>query len=82
MKEDQQIEKEVVNFFKKLYSTNDEQRQPIHGLNWGYIIEKRASWLDWFSEEEIKEAIFEGSKDKALGLDRFNFAFFRVLRNG
>lgn len=36
-----------------------------------------ATWLERpFEENEIRKAVFECSKEKTLGLDGFNFAFF------
>lgn len=81
MKEYQQLEVEMMSIFKKLYSTNDKQRQRIHGLDWGCILEKRMSWLERpFEEKEIKRAILECSKYRAFGPNRYNFAFFYKCR--
>lgn len=51
----------------------------MSGLNWGCILEK-ATWLETpFEEDEVRKAIFECSKEKALGPNSFNFAFFLIV---
>ncbi|VVA25489.1 Hypothetical predicted protein, partial [Prunus dulcis] len=52
-----EIELEIINFFKNLYSSNVEAGWCLEGLNWNAISVEEAEWLDRpFEEEEVKRA--------------------------
>ncbi|XP_008240490.1 PREDICTED: uncharacterized protein LOC103338990 [Prunus mume] len=73
---DGEIELEIINFFKNLYSSNTEAGWCLKGLNWNAINVEEAEWLERpFEEEEVKRAVFDCGTDKSSGPDRFMLLF-------
>ncbi|RVX06781.1 hypothetical protein CK203_014972 [Vitis vinifera] len=71
------ITKEILLYFKRLYSSPPEESWRVEGIDWSPISEESASRLDSpFSEEEIFNAIFQLDRDKAPGPDGFTIAVF------
>ena len=72
------ITKEILLYFKKLYSSPPGEFLRVEGIDWSPISEESASRLDSpFSEEEIFNAIFQLDRDKASGPDDFTIAVFQ-----
>lgn len=67
-----QIEKALINLYK-FYMIKNFLREAWFGIWKGKVISaQNASWLEKdFTLEEIKEATFELTKDKALGPEIF-----------
>ena len=42
----EEIEKQIVNFFKSLFSSNEEVCWGLEGINWCSISESEAAWLE------------------------------------
>ncbi|KAL6288610.1 hypothetical protein ACE6H2_006120 [Prunus campanulata] len=79
LEEETHIEKEVINFFKNLYTSNTTVGWGIEGLNWSPISEREAVWLERpFELEEIRKAVFECGKDKSPGPDGFSMCFYQT----
>ncbi|VVA41200.1 PREDICTED: RNA-directed DNA polymerase, partial [Prunus dulcis] len=73
-----EIELEIINFFKNLYSSNVEAGWCLEGLNWNAISVEEAEWLDRpFEEEEVKRAVFDCGIDKSPGPDGFSMLLFQ-----
>lgn len=73
-----EIEFEVINFFKILYSSNEEAGWGLEGLNWNRISNDEAVWLERpFEEEEVKRAVFDCRRDKSPGLDGFSMLLYQ-----
>ncbi|CAL8991500.1 unnamed protein product [Prunus brigantina] len=73
-----EIELEIINFFKNLYSSNAEAGWCLEGLNWNAISVEEAEWLERpFEEEEVKRAVFDCGSDKSPGPDRFSMLLFQ-----
>ena len=72
------ITKEILLYFKKLYSSPPGEFLRVEGIDWSPISEESASRLDSpFSEEEIFNAIFQLDRDKASGSDGFTITVFQ-----
>ncbi|XP_020420593.1 uncharacterized protein LOC18774736 [Prunus persica] len=73
-----EIELEIINFFKNLYSSNAEAGWCLEGLNWNAISVEEAEWLERpFEEEEVKRAVFDCGIDKSPGPDGFSMLLFQ-----
>ncbi|CAL8157492.1 unnamed protein product [Prunus armeniaca] len=73
-----EIELEIINIFKNLYSSNAEARWCLEGLNWNAISAEEAEWLERpFEEEEIKRAVFDCGTDKLPRPDGFSMLLFQ-----
>ncbi|BFG29908.1 hypothetical protein CerSpe_161820 [Prunus speciosa] len=73
-----EIESEAINFFKNLYSSNDEVGWGVEGLNWCPISSEKAAWIERpFEEVEVRNAVFDCGKDKSPGADGFTLFFFQ-----
>ena len=72
------ISKEIVNFFGKLYSKPKGASWRIEGVDWVIILGESAVWLDRpFSEEEVQMTVFQLNKEKAPGSDGFTIAVYQ-----
>lgn len=72
------IESEAINFFKRLYSSNEEVGWGVEGLNWCPIGMVQAAWIKRpFEEEEVRIVVFYCRKDKSPGADGFTLFFFQ-----
>ncbi|CAL9004761.1 unnamed protein product [Prunus brigantina] len=75
---EREIELEIINFFKKLYSSNEEAGWCLVGLIWNAISGEEAVWLERpFEEEEVKRAVFDCGTDKSPGPDGFSMLLFQ-----
>lgn len=77
--EDQEvIEQELINFFIKMYSRNNEVKRALEGINGCPISEEKATWLGRpFVEEEIRTSVFDYGTDKSPGPDGFSMTMFQ-----
>ncbi|KAM2004953.1 hypothetical protein FF1_000090 [Malus domestica] len=74
----EEIEAETINFFKSLYSCNEETCWGIEGINWSSINAGEADWLERpFEELEVHNAVFDCGKDKSPGPDGFSMHLFQ-----
>ncbi|VVA31869.1 Hypothetical predicted protein, partial [Prunus dulcis] len=72
------IEREVIRFFKGLFSSNENAGWGVDGLNWCPISQTEADWLERpFELEEVQKAVFDCGKDKSPGPDGFSMSFFQ-----
>ncbi|KAI5329624.1 hypothetical protein L3X38_029021 [Prunus dulcis] len=72
------IESEANNFFKRLYSSNEEVGWGVEALNWCPIGMVQAAWIKRpFEEEEVRIVVFYCGKDKLPGADGFTLFFFQ-----
>ncbi|KAJ9685197.1 hypothetical protein PVL29_017290 [Vitis rotundifolia] len=72
------ISEEIVNFFGKLYSKPVGDSWRVEGVDWVPINGESAVWLDRpFSEDEVRMAVFQLNKEKALGPDGFTIAVYQ-----
>lgn len=70
------IESEIIRFYKQLYTGGDRDRPQLDGVEFKQISPHSSLLIEGFVEEEIKEAIVQFRKDKAPGLDGFPIVFF------
>lgn len=71
------IEREIVHFFKKLYSSDNRSRPQMDGVSFRQLSRSHISFLEGhFRKEEIKEAVFGLGNDRVPGPDGFPIAFF------
>lgn len=69
----EEIDKQIVNFFKSLFSSNEEVCWGLEGINWCSISEYKAAWLErHFEELEVQRAVFDCERDKSPGPDGFS----------
>ena len=72
---EEEIVKEILNFFEALYKGEDNQKVGIEGLDWAAICRESKEFLEQpFSEEEVKVALFQCDGDKAPEPDGFSMA--------
>ena len=73
------IVREIVGFFKTLYSQRIPEFRGFIGVDWEGISSFSSAWHERpFTEEEIKEAVFQCDRGKALGPDGFSMAVFQT----
>ncbi|CAL8998321.1 unnamed protein product, partial [Prunus brigantina] len=72
-----EIELEIINFVKNLYSSNAEVGWCLEGLTWSAISVEEAEWLERPFEEEFKRAVFDCGTDKLPGPDGFSMLLFQ-----
>lgn len=79
IKDSRKIEEEILNYFSNLYSSEEDLRPTVIGLNWALLKEQLAVWLETkFEKEEVKKAIDQCCLDKAPGPGGFSLAFFQL----
>ena len=62
--------REVVHIFETLFSYVGQAFRGFDGVEWEGITSFLSSWIERpFTEEEVKEAVFECDGNKAPGLD-------------
>ncbi|GKV42979.1 hypothetical protein SLEP1_g50328 [Rubroshorea leprosula] len=75
-----EIKEEVANYFEKIFSEDRWQRPHLDGIAFKMISEDENSLLlAPFSEEEVKQAVWNCDCSKAPGPDGFNFRFVREM---
>ena len=74
----EEIEKHIVNFFKSLFSSNEDVCWGLEGINWASISESEAAWLERpFEESEVQRAVFDCERDKSPGPDGYSLQMFQ-----
>ncbi|KAM1060262.1 hypothetical protein TB1_024191 [Malus domestica] len=74
----EEIENEIIHFFKSLFSSNEEECWGLDGINWCPINANEADWLERpFEEAEVKKAVFDCGNDKSPGPDGFSLQMFQ-----
>jgi len=75
--DDSSIKGAIVQFYEKLYHENFSSRPFLEEISYSSIsLEDAGKLKKEFSEEEVWKAINDLGKEKALGPDGFNIAFF------
>ncbi|KAM7530919.1 hypothetical protein LguiB_034329 [Lonicera macranthoides] len=70
-----EIEKVLVDFYKRLYNERSAYNIAFDGVNWGKISHGESLNLEKpFTIEEVREALFSCDGEKALGPDGFTMA--------
>ena len=78
MTSEEDIVREIVSFFKGLYSQQDSQYIGFDGVEWKGISNSLSTWIERpFSVDEVKEVVFACDGSKAPGLDGFSLAVFQ-----
>ena len=76
---EEDIVREIISYFKGLYSNQVSQFRGFVGVEWKGITNTLSDWLERpFSEEEVKEAVFECDGSKTPGPDGFSLAVFQT----
>ena len=70
--------REVVHIFETLFSYDGQAFRGFDGVEWEGITSFLSSWIERpFTEEEVKEAVFECDGNKAPGPDGFSMVVFQ-----
>ena len=73
------IVREITDFFKTLYKSDELSYRGIEGIEWQPISSHLADWIERpFEEEEVKKAVFECDGSKASGPDGFTLELFQT----
>ena len=79
MTREEDIVKEILNFFENLYSEEVPQFEGFDGVEWEGISTYLSDWLERpFMEEEIKKAMFDCDGSKTPGPDGYSLAVFQT----
>lgn len=72
------IETEIISFYKQFYNGETWDRSRSKGVEFIQLVSHKALLIEKpFSKEEIKEAMFSLMEDKALGQNGFQIVFYR-----
>ncbi|GKV48207.1 hypothetical protein SLEP1_g55033 [Rubroshorea leprosula] len=75
-----EIKEKVAKYFEELFTEEKWERPKLDGIRFNKISEANNDILTTtFSEEEIKEAIWECESSKSPGPDGFNFRFVKAM---
>ena len=75
---EEDIVREIISFFKGLYSKQDSHFRGFVGVEWRGISNFLSEWLEKpFSVEEVKEAVFDCDGSKTPGPDGYSLAVFQ-----
>ena len=75
---EEDIVREIVSFFKGLYSQQESQSIGFEGVEWKGLSNSLAVWLERpFTKDEVKEAVFSCDGSKAPGPDGFLMVAFK-----
>ncbi|GKV48453.1 hypothetical protein SLEP1_g55266 [Rubroshorea leprosula] len=75
-----EIKEGVMNYFKGLFSEEEWQRPKLDGVSFKQLDEADNDFLTaTFSEEDIKNAVWDCDSFKSPGLDGFNFRFIKAM---
>ena len=78
MMREEDIVREIVDFFERPYSDEASQILGFDGVEWNGIDTFLSEWLERpFTEEEIREAVFQCDGSKAPGLNGYSMAVFQ-----
>ena len=79
---EEDIVREIVGFYEKLYSHEDPVFRGFEGVEWEGITNFLSSWIERpFTEEEVKQAVFECDGSKAPGPDGYSMVVFQSQWN-
>lgn len=79
---DSQIEQEIVNFFKKLYGTNEDKRFLMEGVEWTSLKSNWKARLERpFEEEEIHRGVSNLGNLKSPGPNGITNEFLKKAWN-
>ena len=71
-------EEEIVDYFRKLYSSRSRRGVCFGGLEWAPIRAEYRSWVERpFEENEVRTAVEKCEGDKAPGPDGFTMEIFK-----
>lgn len=74
----EEVKQEILNHFTNQFSETTWERPILEGVQFNQLNEEDNNILaDQFSEEEIKEAVWDCEGDKSPGPDGFNFTFLK-----
>ncbi|GKV48452.1 hypothetical protein SLEP1_g55265 [Rubroshorea leprosula] len=74
------IKEGVMNYFKGLFSEEEWQRPKLDGISFKQLDEADNDFLTaTFSEEDIKNAVWDCDSFKSPGPDGFNFRFIKAM---
>lgn len=72
------IEEVLIDFFRNLFCGGNQHRPVLEGLDMPKLDNENMKMLEGnFSMEEIRDATFSFSKEKAPGIDGFSIDFFQ-----
>ncbi|GKV19478.1 hypothetical protein SLEP1_g29737 [Rubroshorea leprosula] len=75
-----EIREEVARYFQGLFTEEKWQRPKLDGINFNQLSQTdNESLMAVFSEEEIKNAVWDCDSSKSPGPDGFNFRFIKVM---
>ncbi|GKV27047.1 hypothetical protein SLEP1_g36255 [Rubroshorea leprosula] len=75
-----EIREEVASYFQGLFTEERWQRPRLDGINFNQLSQtNNESLTAVFSEEEIKNAVWDCDSTKSPGLDGFNFRFIKAM---
>ncbi|GKV25907.1 hypothetical protein SLEP1_g35285 [Rubroshorea leprosula] len=75
-----EIKEKMAGYFEQLYTEDRWQRPKLDGINFRQIDEAdNESLMAAFSEEEIKNAVWDCESSKSPGPDGFNFKFVKCM---
>ncbi|GKV25593.1 hypothetical protein SLEP1_g35004 [Rubroshorea leprosula] len=75
-----EIKEGVMNYFKGLFSEEEWQRPKLDGVSFKQIDKADNDFLiATFSEEDIKNAVWDCDSSKSPGPDGFNFKFIKAM---
>lgn len=80
IKDSRKIEEEILNYSSNLYSSEEELRPTVMGLNWALLKEQLAVWLETkFEKEEVKKPLINAAQTKPQVQVVFLWHFFNLL---
>ena len=79
VEKEEDIVREITDFFKRLYKSEGLSYQGIEGIEWQPISSHLANWLEWpFEEEEVTKAIFDCDGSKVPSPTGFTMELFQT----
>ena len=76
---EEEVVTEVVQFFEGLFSCEAPVFRGFDGVEWEGIRAYFSSWLERpFTEEEVKDVVFDCDGNKAPGPNGFQWLFFNL----
>ena len=77
MTREEDIVREIISFFRGLYSHQVPQFRGFVRVEWKGIANSLADWLERpFTKAKVKEAVFKCDGSKAPGPDGYSWQFF------
>lgn len=78
MKNAEDIQAHVEDYFQTLFREDRLSRPKVDGLSMPMLEAGQAEWLERPFEEEVKKVVWMMDGDKAPGLDGFTLAFYKL----